>query len=505
MTVALQARGLTKRFPGVAALDDVTVELRDREVLGLIGQNGSGKSTLLKILAGIQRPDAGELVLRGQPLHLDGIADANRHGIGIVFQEQSLVPNLTVAENLFMGRRTAAGRGGLFRRRLLERDAARQLAKIDSPVAPGAAVEALSFAERQMVELAKVLTLEEQTDAPLVVLLDEPTSVLGGEEVAALFAQIRRLRERSSVVFVSHRLDEVLAVSDRVYVLADGRLVAECQAATADTDQLYRHMVGEERAEDEFLATARHPAASGDVRLRAERVSVRDRCHDVSFQVRAGEVLGLAGVVGSGREAVARALFGAEPIAGGSVEIDGRPAVFRGPAAAVAAGVGYVPAERRVEGMVAGRSVHDNAILVADRDLGHGPLIDRRTERAGVAEIMRRLRVKAPSTAVRIDALSGGNQQKVVLAKWLLSPRLRVLVLDHPTRGLDLRAKADVYELIRALTGDGIAIVLLSDTLEELIGLSDEILVLRDGHVTGRFTDVPAAPPSQPDLVRLMV
>jgi ribose transport system ATP-binding protein len=507
MSAVIELHEVTKRFPGVVALDRVSAELREREVLGLIGQNGSGKSTLLKLLAGVQQPDAGTLSLRGEPLSLGSVERANAHGIGMVFQEQSLVPGLSVAENIFLGKPTGAKRGGVYRWRRLRREAQRQLDKVASPVSPSARVEQLDFAQRQMVELAKVLALEELTDRPLVVLLDEPTSVLNREETEALFAQVRRLKQRSSVVFVSHRLEEVLAISDRVYVMSDGRRVAECEADAVDTQDLYRLMVGEDRAEDYYLGGRRaDPPASGSApRLRVEALSVRGGCRDVSFEVGAGEVLGLTGVVGSGREAVCRALVGAEPIARGKVALEGAPLRLASPAAAVAAGIGYVPAERKVEGMLAGRSVHENVVIAAGPALRRGPLLAPRRESARVAQLLDQLHVKTPSPRVRIDALSGGNQQKVVLAKWLAAGRLRLLVLDHPTRGLDLRAKSDVYALVRELTASGVAVVLLSDTLEETLGLSDRLVVLRDGTVSGRFDAVASDPPQEEELMELMV
>lgn len=498
-------RRLSKRFGAVTALDDVDVEVREREVLGLIGENGSGKSTLLKILAGVEAPDSGEILLGARSVRLPSVAHANRHGIGMVFQEQSLIPGLSVAENIYLGKPTGANRGGLWRWRRLRADAQRQLDKVGSSISPAAPVERLSLGERQLVELAKVLALEEQTDEPLVVLLDEPTSTLNSEETARLFDQIRRLRERSAVIFVSHRLEEILQVSDRVYVLSDGRAVAERDAKSVDTDELYRLMVGEERARDYYLQQRRSDHEGHDVRLTVEGLSVRGGCQDVSLELRAGRVLGLAGVVGSGREALARAIFGAERATSGRIKLDGRAATYRSPAGAVAAGVGYVPAERKVEGMIAGRSVHDNVVVAGGGALGTGGLIDHRAERARVNELLADLRVKTPSADVRIDTLSGGNQQKIVLAKWLISDRLRLLILDHPTRGLDLRAKSDVYRLVRELTAAGVSVLLLSDTLEETIGLSDQIVVLRDGEVTGRFDDLRTAAPTQEALVRLMV
>ncbi len=501
----LQVSGLTKRFPGVVALDDVSVEVRREEVVGLIGQNGSGKSSLLKILAGVQSADAGEIRLRGEVIRPRSVAAANQLGIGMVFQEQSLLPNLTVAENIFLGKDHPATRRGWYRWGALRTAARAQLRKIETDIDPGTVVGELPFGQRQMVELAKVLALEELVDVPLVILFDEPTSVLSGAEIEILFRQIQRLRERSSVVFVSHRIEEVLAVSERVYVMSDGRRVAEEAAGAAGMEELYRLMVGEDRAEDYYREEARAAANVDDLRLSVRGVSAADRVADVSFDLRAGTVLGLAGVGGSGREELVRALFGAEPLTSGSIELDGHRASFRSPSQAVEAGMGYVPAERKLEGMLAGRDLHENLVAASGTQLRRGPWIDRRRERPVVDEWLARLKVKAPSPRVRIDQLSGGNQQKVVLGKWLLSDRLRVLILDHPTRGLDLGAKGDVYDLVRQLAAGGLAIILLSDTLEETLGLCDQVIAMRDGTITGRFEDCVNDKPESEDLIRLMV
>ncbi len=502
----ISVRGLEKRFPGTLALDRVDIDVRAGEVVGLIGQNGSGKSTLLKILAGLQAPDAGSVSLRGKPVRLGSPLAAEACGIGMVHQEQSLLPNLSVAENLFLGRASGATRHGWHDRRKLHAQARTQFAKIGLAIAPGAIVEDLSFAQRQMIELVKVLALEERTADPVVVLFDEPTSVLGAAETETLFRQIRRLRERSSVVFVSHRMDEVLAVSDRVYVLSDGRCVAERVAADTDPDELYRLMVGRDADTDTYAEHARAAdAGHAPLRLEVEGLGAPGLFEDLSFRLRQGETLALAGVAGSGAEAICRALFGAEPISSGAIRLDGKAVVLRSPADAVARGIGYVPAERKVEGIVAGRSIHENMALAFGPDLGRAGLLNRSREAVAVAAWMRRLRVKASSPRERIDALSGGNQQKVVLGRWLLSGRLRVLILDHPTRGLDPGAKADLYRTMRDLARRGVAIVLVAETLEETLGLADQVLVLRDGAVTRRFDSLARCKPPPEAVVEAMV
>ena len=407
----ISVRGLEKRFSGTLALDRVDLDVHPGEVVGLIGQNGSGKSTLLKILAGLQAPDAGTISLRGQPVRLGSPLAAEACGIGMVHQEQSLLPNLSVAENLFLGRASAATRHGWYDWSRLHAEARAQFAKIDLAIPPEAIVEDLSFADRQMVELVKVLALEERTADPVVVLFDEPTSVLGTAEIEMLFRQIRRLRERSSVVFVSHRMDEVLAVSDRVYVLSNGRCVAERAVGNTDPDELYRLMVGSDADADTYIEQGRLAAGSAaPVRLEVKALAAPGLFRDVSFELRKGETLALAGVAGSGAEAICRALFGAEPISSGTMRLDGEQVAPRSPADAVALGIGYVPAERKVEGIVQGRSIHENMVLAFGADLGRGGVLNRQRERQEISTWMQRLRVKAPSAAERIDALSGGNQ-----------------------------------------------------------------------------------------------
>jgi ribose transport system ATP-binding protein len=500
----LRVESLTKRYPGVVALDDVTLEVRPREVLGLIGENGAGKSTLLKILGGLQRSDAGRVVLRGTPVRFGSPRAAADAGIGMVYQEQSLLPNISVAENLFLGAEGTSVRGGWYRWRSLRARAREQLDKLGLDINPAMQTDALTFGQRQMVELAKAIAIEDRTEHDPVVLLDEPTSVLEAKEVEILFAQIRRLRERASVIFVSHRLDEVLAVSDRVYVMKDARCVAERIPSETTIPELHSLMVGHELSGSLYHADRQRDPGQEPL-LEVRGLVVGDAVDGVDLDVRAGEVVGLAGVGGSGREALCRAIFGAEPIARGEIRLQGRPFRADTPAAAVRAGVGYVPAERRTEGAALGMSVAENVSLAHLEEVTRGPFIDAGRERALVEGWIERLRIKTPSPSVAIGTLSGGNQQKAVLAKWLLSPQLKLLILDHPTRGLDVGAKAEVYGLIRDLVEKGIGVLLMADTLEETIALSHRIVVLRDGRVTRRFDAPPDAKPEQVDLVEGMV
>ncbi|WP_449283409.1 sugar ABC transporter ATP-binding protein [Leucobacter sp.] len=505
MTAALEVRNLTKRFRGVVALDGVSFEVRPHEVVGLIGENGAGKSTLLKVLSGIYQPDEGEIYRNGERVTFRTPKDSARTGIGMVHQEQSLISNVTVGENILLGAEGDAVRLGFYNWPRLNANAQRQLDKIASPIPPTSIVESLSFAERQMVELAKALYVEEGARLEPVIVLDEPTSVLEGAELETLFEQIDRLRRIASVIFVSHRLDEVLRVSDRVYVLKDGRSVGEMSAADADVETLHRLMVGRESSAQFYREDEQLPVEGNPVVLSVEGLSKRGAFENVSFEVREGEVLGIAGVLGSGREELSRVLFGAEPFSAGAVRLHGKAVRFASPVDAVAAGLGYIPAERRIEGIADGMSVEENIFLVDPDTVAWGPFRKIRAARESAREWIRRLRVRTPDERANIGNLSGGNQQKVVLAKWLNSPRLRLLILDHPTRGLDVGAKEDVYTFVREQCAKGMAVVMLADSLEETIALSHTILVMRDGEVENRFDARPGDKPRPVDLVEKMV
>jgi ribose transport system ATP-binding protein len=502
-TAALELRGVEKRFPGVHALRDVTLAIKPGEVVGLVGENGAGKSTLMRILAGVYQPDSGEILLDGKPVRLSGATHANSMGIGMVFQEQSLLLNLSVGENIYLGHETPFIRFGLMDWAALYAAARRQLAKVELDIDPRIRAADLDFATRQMVELAKALTLEETAPGHLVILLDEPTSVLERAEIAILFRRVHALKARASFVFVSHRLDEVLELSDRIYVMKDGAVVAELPAATADTSMLHRLMVGRGLHAEYYREPLQKPPRS-DVVLEAHGLTLPGAYRDVDFALHAGEIIGIAGVIGSGREELTRTLAGLAPHGSGILKVDGKPVRFATPAAAVACGIGYLPRERRVEGLVLFLSVAANITLPALQSLERMGFIDTAKEQQLAREWVARLGVRTPSIETLCLGLSGGNQQKVVLAKWLQA-KSRILILDHPTRGLDVGAKEDVYELIRAVTAEGIAVILTSDTLEETIGLSHTVLVMRDGVITHRVDAAPGRKPQQVDLIGHMV
>jgi ribose transport system ATP-binding protein len=505
MVPALEVKNLVKHYPGVKALDGVDLVVRQNEVLGLAGENGAGKSTLLKALVGLVRPDSGEIWVRGEKVRLRSVVDAANHGIGMVFQEQSLVPNLTAAENIVLGSEGPGVRRGIYRWDTMRKLAQEQLDKIGSHIDPLARTDTLSFADRQMVEIAKVLRIEQRSQHPPVIILDEPTSVLESKEIDTLFTQVRRLREFASVVFVSHRLDEVLDVCDRVSVLRGGQSVGEVPTAGAAPADLHRMMIGSTGSEDHYHDQA---AQRSEEPLRP-MLSIRGLSgktfRDVDLDVHAGEIVGIVGVHGSGREDVCRALFGAEPILAGEVTLDGKRLDLSSTRAACAAGVGYVPAERKIEGMVGPMSVADNMTLTKQQARCSGPLVMPKKQATLVDRWIERLSIRTPHRGTAIQRLSGGNQQKVVLARWLVAGDIRLLLLDHPTRGLDIGARSEVYRLMRELANGGVATVLLADSLEEAIGMSDRIVVMSDGKATKHVPCPSGAKPTPLDLVKEMV
>jgi ribose transport system ATP-binding protein len=492
-----------KRFPGVHALKDVSIEVRRGEVIGLVGENGAGKSTLMKILSGVYQPDEGRIEIAGKETQLESAADANRKGIGMVFQEQSLLTNLTVGENIYLGNEAQFTRFGIVNWKALYAAASRQLEKIQVDVDPGVRADDLDFATRQMVELAKALTLEEHASDHLVILLDEPTSVLERAEIDVLFARVRSLKSRASFIFVSHRLDEVLDLSDRIYVMKDGAVVADLVAADANVNTLHHFMVARSLQSDYYREPLQKPYRD-EVVLEVDGLSLGQSYKNISFKLHAGEILGIAGVIGSGREELARTLVGFAPHSSGSLRVSKREVHLMSPAEAVDIGIGYIPRERRVEGLVLFLPVAANITLVGLEKLTRYGLIDAHEERRLATSWVERLRIRTPGINTLCLNLSGGNQQKVVLAKWL-NANVRILILDHPTRGLDVGAKEEVYELVRAVTSEGVAVILTSDTLEETIGLSHSLLVMRDGEITHRADSQPGHKPSQIDIIGHMV
>jgi rhamnose transport system ATP-binding protein len=467
---------VSKRFGATQALDGVSVVLRRGEVRALVGENGAGKSTLVKILAGVHQPDSGTVSLDGVPTLLRGPADARARGIAVVHQEPRLFPDLSVAENVFLGH-APTGRFGSISWREMRRRSTRLFEELDVRLDVGAQVRGLSMADQQLIEIAKALSLDATT-----LILDEPTASLSLHEVGRLFTIVRRLRDRGvAVLFVSHRLDEVFELCDQATILRDGRLVTSAPTSELTTADLIRHMVGR--------AVTLFPKAEvplGDVRLKVEGLTRGSAFQDVSFEVRAGEILGLAGLVGAGRTEVARVLFGVDRRDGGTVALDGSEVSFDNPSAAVRAGIAYVPEDRHLDGLVLDFPIASNVTLPILPRLFPRLLVHRETERRLTSTYTDDLRVRMTGVEQPVSALSGGNQQKVVLAKWLATEP-RILILDEPTRGIDIGAKVEVHRIISDLAASGLAIILISSDLPEVLAMSDRIIVLHEGRITAEI------------------
>jgi inositol transport system ATP-binding protein len=496
----LRMAGIGKRFPGVQALDDVSFEVAAGEVHALLGENGAGKSTLLKILSGAQRPDGGSIEFQGRTIELATPHAAQRQGIVTIYQEFNLVPHLTIAENVFIGREPR--RAGFIQWRAMAGRTREITERLGLDLDPHALVRDLSVAEQQMVEIARALSMESR-----LIVMDEPSSALSSTEVAKLFRIIRDLRAQGlSIIFVTHRLDEVKEICDRFTVLRDGRRVGSGAVADTTVPEIIRLMVG--RAVDS-LFQRRAAGAAGDVALRVVGLTRRGNPQDphatvldgVSLEARRGEILGLAGLVGAGRTELARAVFGADPFDAGEVFIDGLPAAIRSPRDAIRRGIGLVPEDRKQQALFLALAVDTNISLAALGDLMRWRVfVDERAERALVEDYRQTLNIRMASPDQLVANLSGGNQQKVVLARWLaLKPK--VLIVDEPTRGIDVAAKVEVHNLLFRLAEAGIAVVAISSELPEVMSISDRILTMCEGRITG---EIAGAEANQEMLMALM-
>ncbi|GIF51456.1 sugar ABC transporter ATP-binding protein [Asanoa ferruginea] len=482
----LEVRAVTKRFPGVRALDAVDMAVLPGEVHALVGENGAGKSTLIKVLTGVYRADEGEVHYRGEPVSFARPLDAQRAGISTIYQEVNLIPLMSVARNLFLGREPRT-RFGLLDIGRMNRDAGETLGRYGIDVDVTRPLRSTSLGTQQMVALARAVAIDAK-----VLVMDEPTSSLEPREVRTLFDVVRRLREQGlAVVYVSHRLDELYELCQRVTVLRDGRVVHTGPLEGLARLALVSHMLGRDisqvRREGLTGFTGDHALADGETPvLRVEGLTKRHQLHDVSFDVRAGEVTGLGGLLGSGRSETAKAIVGALPLDEGTVTVNGRRLRRLSPAAAIRAGIALLPEDRKAEGIIPDLSVRENIVLAAMPRLARAGIVTRAKQDAIVETFMTRLRIKAAGPEQRVAELSGGNQQKVLLARWLcLHPK--VLLLDEPTRGIDVGAKAEVQKLVDELAAQGLAVVLISSDLEELVEGADRVVVLRSGAVAGEL------------------
>ena len=480
----LRLADVSKSFGAVIALRSGSLDLAAGSIHALVGENGAGKSTLVKIVAGLYRRDGGILELDGRSVDFGSTAESKAAGIAVIYQEPTLFPDLSVAENIFMGRQPL-GRLRRIDRGRMRAEATALFERLGVRLDPDRLARGLSIADQQIIEIAKAISLDAQ-----VLVMDEPTAALSGIEVDRLFAVARSLRDRgAAILFISHRFDEVFALSDRITVMRDGRYISTQDTADATVDGVVRQMVGRDIAQ----LFPKENAEIGDVVLEVEHLTRAGVFTDVSLTVRAGEIVGLAGLVGAGRTEVARAVFGIDSYDSGAVELGGVRLAGGDPQKAIEAGIGFVPEDRRKQGLVMDLSVARNAMLAMREKLARFGIIDGRTERARAAEWSRRLQVKTGSLEYAVSTLSGGNQQKVVLAKWLaMEPRL--LIVDEPTRGIDVGTKSEVHRLLSDLAGRGIAVLMISSELPEVLGMADRIVVMSEGRVTATIDRVDATP-----------
>ena len=476
-TPILQMKGISKRFPGVQALEQVDFDVYPGEVHALVGENGAGKSTLMKILSGIYPKDAGLIILNGDEVEFNDPIEAQKYGISVIYQEFDLAQNLTVAENILLCREPANSLG-LIKRREFNRIARESLDKLGIAVNPNTLVSHLKVAERQMVAIVKALSFNAK-----IIVMDEPTSALSEHEIELLFAIIENLRSRDvAVIYISHRLQEITKIADRVTVLRDGRLVGCVSTAEVTTDQIVAMMVGRE-LKDFFR---KEEAQIRDVVLEVEHLEQEGVVHDVSFQLRAGEILGFAGLVGARRTETARLIFGLDQRDSGDIFLNGKLVDIKTPDDAIALGVAYVPEDRKTQGLILSWTLAENTTLPRLSEVSRRGFIDFRAEAAVAQKYVTSLDIKTPSVQQQVMYLSGGNQQKVVIAKWLMT-NPKVLILDEPTRGIDVGAKSEIYALMSQLAKQGLGIILISSELPEILGMSDRIIVMREGYVTGEL------------------
>jgi len=472
-------RNISKQYPGVRALDDVSLSVEVGEIHALLGENGAGKSTMMKILAGAQSKDSGEILLNGAPVQIDSPQKAMSLGISIIYQEFNLVPYLSAGENIYLGREPRAAIPGFVDFKKLYADAQAVLDKLGVKIDARAPVNTLSVAGQQMVEIAKATSKKSK-----IIVMDEPSATLTDHELRALFRLMLQLKsEGVSIVYISHRLEEIVEVCDRATIMRDGHHVATKDVKDLTREEIIRLMVGRELKD----AIPKVPAEQGDIALEVKHLTRKGVLNDISFTVRKGEVLGIAGLVGAGRTETARVIFGADPMDSGSIEVFGKPVRIRSPQDAIKHGIGLVTEDRKQQGLVLGMVVRENTTLANLDFLSSLGFIRRGEERQVAEKYKTDLAIKTPTIEQTVHNLSGGNQQKVVLAKWLFTGS-KILIFDEPTRGIDVGAKSEIYKLMNELAKNGVAIIMISSELPEVLGMSDRILVMHEGRLTGELS-----------------
>ncbi|NPV53514.1 MAG: sugar ABC transporter ATP-binding protein [Firmicutes bacterium] len=481
----LEMRNIKKRFPGVLALDGVNLAVYSGEIHALVGENGAGKSTLMKIIAGAYQKDSGEILLNGKPVEINTPADAQALGIAIIYQDLNLIPDLSVAENIFFGRFPRRGSLGRIDYGRLRDAAAEALEEINAGINPSSILKDLSIADRQLVAICKALSLRSK-----VLVMDEPTSSLSKHEVETLFEIMRKLKAQGvAIIFISHHLDEIFEIADHVTVLRDGRFVDSLPIAAVDKEALVKMMVG--RKVDTLFPKEDVPI--GEVVFEVRGLSQGKRLKNISFSLRRGEILGIAGLVGAGRSELAQAIFGSTPVDKGEILIEGRPVHLRSPHDAIARGMAFIPEDRGDQGLHLNMTIRENVTLASLGRFLKGVRVDGNAERQATEALKQQLDIKTPGIEQVVGFLSGGNQQKVAIAKWLGS-RPKVLILDEPTRGIDVGAKSEIHRIMGQLAASGVGIIMISSELPEVLGVADRILVMSNGRVAAEFPRGEATP-----------
>ncbi|MCT8263213.1 ribose ABC transporter ATP-binding protein RbsA [Proteus terrae] len=478
MEPLLELKDIDKSFPGVKALSGATLRIYPGRVMALVGENGAGKSTLMKVLTGIYKKDAGEVIYQGESCAFNGPKSSQEAGIGIIHQELNLIPELTIAENIFLGREFTRAFGAIDWKKMYA-EADKLLARLNLAYSSHRLVSELSIGDQQMVEIAKVLSFGSK-----VIIMDEPTDALTDTETESLFSVIRELRDQGcGIVYISHRLKEIFEICDDVTVLRDGQFIGEKPVASLKEDTLIEMMVGR-KLEDQY---PRINIPQGKAKLNVINLSGED-VHDVSFSLHESEILGISGLMGAGRTELMKIIYGALPKTNGTVELDGKPCQIKKPAEGLEQGIVYISEDRKRDGLVLGMSVKENMSLTALRYFSRGMgVLNHKEEQLTVGDFIKLFNIKTPSMDQTIGFLSGGNQQKVAIARGLMT-RPKVLILDEPTRGVDVGAKKEIYQLINKFKQEGLSIILISSEMPEVMGMSDRILVMHEGRISGEFS-----------------
>jgi ribose transport system ATP-binding protein len=476
-TALLEMKEISKEFPGVKALDHVSIQVNQSEILALLGENGAGKSTLMKVLAGVHQPSNGQIYINGKPVKIEGPKHSQNLGVSIIYQEFNLIPHMSVAENIFIGREPRKAKG-IIDRKKIKLETREWLDRVGlTRVSPETLIADLSVAQQQLVEIAKALSFHSK-----IIIMDEPTAALNDEETNKLLAIMKELKQQGmGVIFITHRLEEVQAVADSIAVLRDGKYIGSALVKDVTKDDMVTMMVGRELTD--LFPEKNQPTDL--VCLEVKDVSVPGALEGINFTVKKGEILGIAGLMGSGRTELSKAIFGMYNNMTGTVKVDSK--IVKGPKGAIDAGIALVTDDRKQEGLVLGLSVYENLLLPSYRKISLFGILQRRKKDAIVNRWIQDLKIKVHDAKVEVRTLSGGNQQKVVLGKWLqMSPKL--LILNEPTRGIDVGAKAEIYQIMKRLTGEGISIIMISSEMPELLGLSNRILVMNEGRITAELS-----------------